>query len=101
MGKKKKKKKKYSQGYDQKEMNKQADVLETYINQFDTYIIREGTDEDEYQKALKTIRYQKALKTIRKAIENLRNGNGDAVYDQERFNEMEERKRCNFDDEDL
>lgn len=92
MGKKKKKKKKYSQGYDQKEMNKQADALEEYINQFDTYIIREGTDENEYQKA---------LKTIRKAIENLRNGNGDAVYDQERYNEMEERKRYNFDEEDL
>jgi hypothetical protein len=82
MGKKKKKPKhSYNQGYDQKELNRIADSLEEYVDHFDTFIIRDGLDEE---------KYKKAIKTIRKAIKNLRAGNGDDVFDRERYSEMVE-----------
>lgn len=80
----KKKKKHYNQGYDQKELDDIANCLEEYLELFDTFIIREGTDADEYKKA---------KKTIRKAIKDLRSGNGDDVFDKDRYEEMMERKR--------
>jgi uncharacterized protein YheU (UPF0270 family) len=89
MGKKKKKKndnKHYVQGYDQKVLDRIADSLEEYINLFDQFIIRDGTDEKEYKKA---------MKIIRKAIKNLREGNGDEVFDSERYQEMMERMENN------
>ena len=79
MGKKKKKNKVYNQGYDQKEMNMIADSLEMYLDHFDTFIIRDGLDEE---------KYKKAVKTIKKAIKNLRAGNGDDVFDHRRYEEM-------------
>ncbi len=84
MGKKKNKSKySYNQGYDQNELNKIADSLEEYVDHFDTFIIRDGLDED---------KYKKAVKIIRKAIKNLRAGNGDDVFDTERYREMIERR---------
>ena len=37
-------------------------------------------------------KYKEAIKSIRKAIKNLREGNGDAVFDRERYAEMLERR---------
>lgn len=90
MGKKKKTKKYQSHDYDQKELETIADCLEEYLYLFDTFIIREGTNEDEYKKA---------VKTIKKAIKNLREGNGDAVFDSDRYEQMMERKHTMIDDE--
>ena len=81
MSKDKKKKKKY-QGdgmYPQSMMDDYADTLEAYIDIYDRFIIKDGVDEEEYQKA---------LKTIKKAIKNLRKGNGNDVFDPERYEEM-------------
>lgn len=78
---KKKKNKRYNQGYDQNKLNTIADCLENYINYFDLFIIKEGTDEKEYKKA---------IKDIKKAIENLRNGNGDAVFNLDKYEEIME-----------
>lgn len=83
MGKKKKKKCSYHQGYDQKELDAIADSLSEYVEHFDTFIIRDGLDEE---------KYKKSVKIIRKAIKNLREGNGDAVFDRERYAEMLERR---------
>lgn len=81
-----KKKKKHNQGYDQNKLNRIADCLEEYINYFDLFIIKEGFDEKEYKKA---------IKTIKKAIENLRNGNGDAVFDLNKYDEIMEMLNAN------
>lgn len=92
MGKKKKKMKKYqSRDYDQKELDNIADCLEEYLYLFDTFIIREGTDEDEYKKA---------VKVVKKAIKRLREGDGDAVFDTNRYEEMMERKQFMINNED-
>jgi len=93
MGKKNKKNKKhFDQGYDQNELNRDADSLEEYLELFDAYIIRDGIDEKEYKKA---------IKTIRKAIKDMRAGNGDAVYDTERYQEMQERRHGLLSDDNL
>lgn len=86
MGKKKKKKKQvqFDQGYDQRELDQIADCLEEYLTLYDRFIIREGVDED---------RYKKAVKTIKKTIKKLRAGDGDAVFNQERYQELLERRR--------
>lgn len=90
---KNKKNKKVNQGYDQKELDEIADCLEEYIDIFDTFIYKEGTKKEEYKKA---------MKTVKKAIKNLRRGDGDAVFDKERYEEMMQRKyrRCDNDSND-
>ena len=48
------------------------------------FIIKDSINEDEYKWA---------LKTIKKAIKNLRKGNGDEVFDPERYEEIMYRDR--------
>lgn len=84
MGKKDKKKKKkdipkQSRKYDQEKLNEMADCLEEYIHLFDIFIIKDGVDEE---------KYKKAMKRVKKAIKDLRAGNGDAVFDQDRYDEL-------------
>lgn len=80
MGKKKGKK---NQGYDQDKLNEIADSLEKYSSEFDLFIIKDGMCKEEYKKA---------MKTIKKTIKKLRNGDGDAVFDKDRFNEIMEQE---------
>ena len=84
MGKDKKKKKYQSCRYPQKMKDEYADTLEAYTDIFDRFIIKDNIKEDEYKWA---------LKTIKKAIKNLRKGNGDEVFDPERYEEIMYRDR--------
>ena len=84
MSKDKKKKKYQSTRYPQKMMNEYADTLEAYTDIFDRFIIKDAIKEDDYKWA---------LKTIKKAIKNLRKGNGDEVFDPERYEEIMYRDR--------
>ena len=84
MSKDKKKKKYQSCRYPQKMMDESADTLEAYTDIFDRFIIKDSIKEDEYKWA---------LKTIKKAIKNLRKGNGDEVFDPERYEEIMYRDR--------
>lgn len=86
---KKKKQKKYNQGYDQKDLNQRADFIEEYINTIDSYFIIHGISKE---------RYDKAMKRLRKTIDDLRNGNGDAEFDPDRYHEMNERKDDIYED---
>ena len=65
-------------------MDEYADTLEAYTDIFDRFIIKDSIKEDEYKWA---------LKTIKKAIKNLRKGNGDEVFDPERYEEIMYRDR--------
>ena len=84
MSKDKKKKKYQSCRYPQKMMDEYDDTLEAYTDIFDRFIIKDSINEDEYKWA---------LKTIKKAIKNLRKGNGDEVFDPERYEEIMYRDR--------
>ena len=84
MSKDKKKKKYQSCRYPQKMMDEYADTLEAYTDIFDRFIIKDSIKEDEYKWA---------LKTIKNAIKNLRKGNGDEVFDPERYEEIMYRDR--------
>ena len=68
--------------YDQDQNNKIADQLEAYLDAVDNLIIIEGKDVDEIKKA---------KKKVKKAIKNLREGKPEKVFDEERFDEYEER----------
>ena len=68
--------------YDQEQNNKIADQLEAYLDAVDNLIIIEGKDVDEIKKA---------KKKVKKAIKNLREGKPEKVFDEERFEEYEER----------
>ena len=68
--------------YDQERNNEIADHLDAYIDAIDNLIIIEGKDTDEIKKA---------KKKIRKAAKNLRDGKPEKVFDEERFEEFEER----------
>ena len=66
----------------QERNEKIADQLESYIDAVDNLIIIEGKDVDDIKKA---------KKKIKKAIKNLREGKPEKVFDEERFEEYEER----------
>ena len=68
--------------YDQEQNDKIADQLEAYLDAVDNLIIIEGKDVDEIKKA---------KKKVKKAIKNLREGKPEKVFDEERFEEYEER----------
>ena len=68
--------------YDQERNNEIADHLDEYVDAVDNLIIIEGKDSDEIKKA---------KKKIRKAAKNLRDGKPEKVFDEERFEEFEER----------
>lgn len=68
--------------YDQERNNEIADHLDAYVDAVDNLIIIEGKDSDEIKKA---------KKKIRKAAKNLRDGKPEKVFDEERFEEFEER----------
>lgn len=88
MGKDKKKKKKkeikeQSREYNREELSKMADALEQYFDIFDRCIICEHMDEE---------KYEKNMKIVRKLIKKLREGDGDSVFDLERYDDMMARK---------
>ena len=62
--------------YDKTLMKEMADDLENYINILDKYVIIEGLSPDDYKEA---------KKKIKKVIKHLRNGDGDKVFDKERY----------------
>lgn len=62
--------------YDQKLMDKMADNIENYVDIIKNYVIIEGITEEEYKSA---------KKTVKKLIKKLREGDGDAVFDRERY----------------
>ena len=68
--------------YDQERNNEIADHLEAYLDAIDNLIIIEGKNIDEIKKA---------KKKVRKAIKNLREGKPEKVFDEERFEECEEK----------
>ena len=68
--------------YDKNEMKKMADTIENYLYFYDMFVIKDGIDRDEYEEA---------KKKIKKLIKHLRNGDGDKVFDQERYAEYLER----------
>ena len=65
--------------YDQKLMNAMADDLENYLDIVDRYVIIDGITEEEYNES---------VKTVKKLIKNLRKGNGDKVFNKERYIEL-------------
>ena len=65
--------------YDQKLMNAMADDLENYLDIIDRYVIIDGITEEEYNES---------VKTVKKLIKNLRKGNGDKVFNKERYIEL-------------
>ena len=65
--------------YDQKLMNAMADDLENYLDIVDRYVIIDGITEEEYNES---------VKTVKKLIRNLRKGNGDKVFNKERYIEL-------------
>lgn len=70
-----------SREYDRKLLNEYADNLERFLDAADTFMIIEA-DVDEYNHA---------RKTIKKLIKKLRQGDGDAVIDQDAYDEMIEK----------
>ena len=65
--------------YDQKMMSAMADDLENYLDIVDRYVIIDGITEEEYNES---------VKTVKKLIKNLRKGNGDKVFNKERYIEL-------------
>ena len=65
--------------YDQKLMNAMADDLENYLDIVDRYVIIDGITEEEYNES---------VKAVKKLIKNLRKGNGDKVFNKERYIEL-------------
>lgn len=65
------------------EMLKDADNYENYLNIIETYCIL---------KNLSPEKYEKATHKIRKMIKYLREGRGDKVYDEERYEEYLKRR---------
>lgn len=68
--------------YDQEKNDKIADQLESYLDAIDNLIIIEGKNIDDIKKA---------KKKVKKAIKNLREGKPEKVFDEERFEEYNER----------
>lgn len=62
-------------------MKQMADNLEEYIKIVDSKLIIDGVSKEEYDAA---------MKTVKKLIKHLRNGDGDKVFNKERFMEMKE-----------
>lgn len=65
--------------YDKKLMKQMADDFEAYLEQVDKFLIIEGLSKEEYKDA---------KKKVKKLIKHLRNGNGDKVFDKERYREF-------------
>lgn len=70
-----------SREYDMKLFKQYADNLERYLDAVNTFMIIE-TDVDEYKKS---------VKTIKKLIKKLRQGDGDAIINQEAYDEIIEK----------
>lgn len=68
--------------YNLKEMQEDADNYEKYLDIISGYAILKNVSPD---------KYEKAVKTIEKLIKLLRAGDGDAVYDRERYEEYKRR----------
>ena len=68
--------------YNQERNEEIANHLEAYLVAVDNLIISEGKD---------VVEIKKAKKKIRKAIKNLRDGKPEKVFDEERFEEYEEK----------
>jgi len=65
--------------YDKKMMKKMADNFESYLDIVDRYVIIDGLSEEEYETA---------KKRVKKLIKKLRKGEGDEVFDEERYREF-------------
>ena len=65
--------------YDVKEMQEMADVFEMFLSTVKSYVIIDGITSEQYQSA---------VKTVEKLIKKLRKGEGDKVFDQERYFEL-------------
>lgn len=64
--------------YNKKQMEQMANDYETYLEIIDKFIIIEGLSKEEYKQA---------RKVVKKLIKHLRNGEGDKVFDKERYDE--------------
>lgn len=67
--------------YDKKLMKKMADNLENYLNIINRYVIIEGISKEEYDAS---------VKKVKKLIKKLRKGEGDDVFNKERYIELRE-----------
>lgn len=65
--------------YDVKEMQEMANVFETFLSTVKSYVIIDGITSEQYQEA---------IKTVEKLIKKLKKGDGDKVFDQERYFEL-------------
>lgn len=86
MGKKKKKGDNYFDGdgmYNQSRNNEIADHLEAYVDAVENLFILEGKKESDVKDA---------IKTVRKACKNLREGKPEKVFDEDRFNDLQEER---------
>jgi hypothetical protein len=57
-------------------MNKMADNLEDFIETTDRFVVIEGLSEE---------KYRESRKTVKKLIRKLRKGEGDAIFNKERY----------------
>lgn len=69
--------------YDKELMNKMADNFESYLEIIENYVIIEGVSDEEYKKA---------VETVKKLIKHLRKGKGDKVFDKEAYIEYLEKQ---------
>jgi uncharacterized protein YheU (UPF0270 family) len=67
--------------YNRKLMDAMADNLEAYLNVIESYVIIEGLTKEEYEHA---------VKKVKKLVKHLRAGDGDKVFDKEKYIEMVE-----------
>lgn len=65
--------------YDKKLMEEMADNLENYLEIIESYVIIQGITKEEYDDS---------VKKVKKLIKHLRKGNGDKVFDPERYREL-------------
>lgn len=65
--------------YDKKFMKTMAKNFKNYLDIIDRYVIIDGLSEEEYKEA---------KKEVKKLIKHLKNGEGDKVFDRERYIEM-------------
>lgn len=65
--------------YNKKLMKKMADNLENYLQIIDSYVIIQGITKEEYDEA---------KKRVKKLIKHLRNGDGEKVFDEDRYRDL-------------
>ena len=72
--------------YDKKIMKQMAKNFKGYIDIIDRYVIIDGISEEEYKES---------MKTVKKLIKHLKKGEGDKVFNKERYMEMIESGKLN------